>query len=71
MSDASGQYLTIGESARLLQVTRATIARRIRVFNIPTYQGEDLREVLIRKSDLDRFRGVRPMPAAPLEAVRR
>jgi excisionase family DNA binding protein len=55
------EYLTISEAAELLHVTPWTIRRRVAQYGIPTFRGRDLREVLIRRSDLERWQGIRPI----------
>ncbi len=58
----ASEYLSLGEACDLLQVSRATLDRRIKQFRIPTYQrGENLRNVLVKRSDLARFTGIRPI----------
>lgn len=58
-------YLTLREAAALLGIHRGTLTRRIAIAGIPTYQGSDLREVLVKRADLDRWRGIRPLPMPP------
>lgn len=60
------EFVSLREAAALLGVHRDTLRRRITIAGILTYQGSDLREVLVKRADLDRWRGVRPMPVPPI-----
>lgn len=54
-------YVSLTEAAAILGVTKQTVARRVRSAGIPTFQGGDLREILIRRADLRRWQGIRPV----------
>jgi excisionase family DNA binding protein len=53
-------YHTASEAARYLGIARDTFNRNVRD-KIPVYQLGALRREFFRQSDLDRYRGARPV----------
>ena len=53
-------YYTASEAARYLGIARDTFNRNVRE-KIPVYHLEALRRVYFRQSDLDRYKGARPV----------
>jgi excisionase family DNA binding protein len=53
-------YYTASEAARYLHIARDTFNRNVRD-RIPVYHLGALRREYFRKSDLDRYRGARPV----------
>ncbi|HEV2123844.1 MAG TPA: excisionase family DNA-binding protein [Chloroflexota bacterium] len=56
------EYVTMGEARELLGVSNFTIWRMVREGRLTAYQsGTDRRKKLIRRSDLDALRAVKPV----------
>ena len=58
------EYMTIGEAADELEVTRTTVWRRIKRGELEVFQSQtDQRERLVRRSDVEALK--RPIPIDP------
>ena len=54
------EYLTLQEAMRYLGVSRATIFNYVKRKLINRYEREAPREILYRKSELDKLRQIKP-----------
>jgi hypothetical protein len=55
-------YVPVGEAARILAVSRGAISRRIRDAELACFQDpRDRRQTLVRKTDIDELRSIRPV----------
>lgn len=62
------EYMTLGEAADFLEISRATLWRRIREEEIQTFQSaQDKRVRLVRRADIEEMTTPRPIIHTPLE----
>lgn len=54
-------YVNLTQAAALLGVTLPTLRRRIAREQLPLFVGKDGRERLIRRAELTRWEGIRPI----------
>lgn len=56
------EFVNMKQAAALLGVTQPTLRRRLRAAaDLTLYQGKDGRERLVKRTDLARWLGVRPI----------
>jgi hypothetical protein len=61
-----GEYMTLGEAADFLEISRATLWRRIREEGIEIYQSaQDKRVRLVRRSNVEEMTQPRPIVHTP------
>lgn len=60
------EYLTLEEAAELMQISRATLWRRLRDDAVQTYQSaQDRRIRLVRRADIEEMMQPRPIVHTP------
>lgn len=63
-----GEYLTLNEAAELMNVSRATLWRRMREGELQTYQSaQDRRVRLVKRSEVEELMRPRPIMHTPVD----
>lgn len=63
----TNEYVTLGQAAELVGVSRATLWRRMKEESIQTYQSQQDRRIrLVRREDLEPLLGIRPVVHTPV-----
>jgi len=63
-----GEYLTLNEAAELMNVSRATLWRRMRQGELQTYQSaQDRRVRLVKRSEVEELMRPRPIMHTPVD----